>query len=117
MKGIGGGYKYGCDGGDSGDDCNDNEECDDYGEGGYGEGDYGEDYGDESNDDDECDDGNYSGQGSGRLKFIELQNFLKHQSLTLFNLTPKDSSVSFEVEDLSHYSQLYVLAFDNDTFA
>jgi len=40
---------------------------------------------------------------------------LKHPGFSLFNLTPKDSCVSFEA-DLSHYSQLYVLAYDTETF-
>jgi hypothetical protein len=45
-----------------------------------------------------------------------MLNFLKHPGFTMFNLTPKDGCVSFDA-DLSAYSQLYLIATDNDSVA
>jgi hypothetical protein len=56
--------------------------------------------------------------GSTEMKILELQNFLRTPPLALFNLVPQgdQGEVTFTA-NLKGYTQLYILAIDQNSVA
>jgi hypothetical protein len=56
--------------------------------------------------------------GSTEMKILELQNFLRTPPLALFNLVPRgdQGEVTFTA-NLKGYTQLYILAIDQNSVA